>query len=309
MIVDSMSKYEVMKTLRKEFDDEILPYYRKVLFPVAKKTILSRCQRSNTTVNLGWESKLTSSMTEFRILKRGNKEEFNVLFVCSFHWRGQLCYANFFEDGTVVVYSPHCLQRYGERELNLKTNEISNSKVFYDYILKRQESAFSIVLPTPTHPFSIYIGMAHVLFLGDYDCEHTNESFKWLNTCISFNEARYSQSRIMKSLHEMQEYVESNKIDYSIPNNEKPLKAYLKKNEKNLSKIEELKQYLTQKYLLWKLHISFNFEFTKERMDVINKDLTHIEKYLVLLGVNTGSLSPYSKDRGIAWKGEIDYRD
>ena len=30
MITDTMTKYEVMKTLRKEFDEEILPFYRNL---------------------------------------------------------------------------------------------------------------------------------------------------------------------------------------------------------------------------------------------------------------------------------------
>lgn len=54
MILDTMSKYEVMKTLRKEFDEEILPYYYKRILPRIRPLLQQRCQRENRTITLGW---------------------------------------------------------------------------------------------------------------------------------------------------------------------------------------------------------------------------------------------------------------
>jgi hypothetical protein len=42
MILDTMSRYEVMASLRKEFDEEILPFYNKVILKKIKRDISSK---------------------------------------------------------------------------------------------------------------------------------------------------------------------------------------------------------------------------------------------------------------------------
>ena len=162
MITDTMTKYEVMKTLRKEFDEEILPFYRKNIFPQLRSLLQQRCQREKKTINLGWTTKKSSNNTEFKILKCGNAKGDLPLFVCEFRWQNKFCLGNFFPEGNVVIYQAHSLQRYAERVLQ---KEMSIKDVFYKYIAKNQREAYHIVLPTPTHQFSYYFGMAILVFL------------------------------------------------------------------------------------------------------------------------------------------------
>lgn len=305
MITDTMSKYEVMASLRKEFDDFILPHFSRKILPKLQAEISQKCIRENKTISVGWERIPSSPGTNFYVLKRGNKEGHLSLFINEFRWNNKKCYANFFQDGRVVVYQSHCLERYAERVLK---NELDINTVFCN-IVKRQASAFNITLPTPTHRYSQYFGFANALFLGDFDALHPEVPYLWLNTCISFNEARYSQSKIMSSLHEMQKFAEKVKTDFSDVDNKKILSQYLKKNSKTPKKIEEVKKYLVQKVLLWKLHLSFAFDFTELFREEINKQLSYLEDVLKELNVDIKLLSPYSPDHGIAIKGEIDFRD
>lgn len=305
MITDTMTKYEVMRTLRKEFDEEILPLYYRTVLPLLRAKIQQKCLREKKMVNLGWEEVLSTSRNHFKILKRGDQQGDKPLFVCEFIWNRRMCYGNFFPEQHVVIYQGHSLQRYAERVLN---KEIGIKEVFYNYIVKKQCSAYNITLPTPTHNYSQYFGLANALFLGDFDTLNPKVPYLWINTCISYNEARYSQSRIMKSLHELQTFIEGVGDDLSKVENCKQLKDYLKKYRGNERKIEELKRFFILKYLLWQLHISFKFPFTKLFDDEINKSLSYIEKNLVSLDITPAHLSPFSKFNGIAWKGEIDFK-
>lgn len=305
MITDTMTKHEVMNALRKEFDIEILPYYYKSIFPRLKSAIHQRCLREKKSITLGWETKETSSHNVFKILKRGDNESDKPLFVCEFRWNGKLCYGNFFKEQSVIIYQSHSLQRYAERVLN---HNIEIKNVFYEHIVKKQNSAFNIVLPTPTHKFSHYFGLANALFLGDFDERNPKTPFLWVNTCISYNEARYSQSRIMKSLHELQQFVENEGEDLTKIENKNQLNRYIKKYTGNYDKIERLKKFLTQKYLLWKLFLHYNFPFTELFKDEIDLTLNNLEEYMLRLEISPKSLSPFSKTYGIAWKGEIDYQ-
>lgn len=299
MILDTMSKFEVMKTLRTEFDGDILPYYNKKILPLLKQ----RCQRENRKITLGWETVESKGLNTFKILKRGDKEQPLPLFVSEFRWKDRKCYASFYQEGNVVIYQAHCLQRYRERVLQ---KDIPIDDVFYKHILKSPE-AYHIVLPTPTHPYSHYLGMANALFLGDYDIEHLDSNFLWCNTCISYNETNYSQMKIMQSLHFLQEFINKTKCDFSISENEDNFKDYLEQIKKNDDKIQELKKFLTIKYLLWKLLFSFNFEFIDHFKNESEEQVEYIERILREFNIIGKSLSPYSKNYGIACKGEIDY--
>jgi len=305
MIIDSMSKYEVMSSLRKEFDEEILPFYKKVVFPKLNNVLAPRCKREKKTINLGWLEKPSKNLTLFKILQRGTINGPEPLFVSEFRWNNKLCYGNFFQEGNVVVYQAHCLERYAERVLQRK---MPTDQVFYKHILKCQDEAFHIVLPTPSHPFSYYYGMANALFLGDYDNEHLDDNFLWCNTCISYNETRYSQLRITKSLLLIQDFVRKVKYDFCNIENEQYLQKYLKQYENDDEKMQELKDFFIRKYLLWKLHLSFNFDFTEHFRSEVDENISYIERQLKEFNIIPQSLSPYSKNHGIAWRGEIDYR-
>lgn len=303
MILDTMSKYEVMKSLRKEFDEEILPYYNKIILPHIRSLLQSKCQREDRTISLGWVTKKSKGLNTFKILKRGNKEEHLPLFVAEFRWNNKLCFAYFAPKGNVVVYQSHCLLRYSERVLK---QDYDAASVFYNHIVKRQLGAFRIVLPSKTHKHSYYFGIAKALFLGDYDEEHPKENFTWLNTCISYDDARYSQYRIMQSLHDMQSFIETTQ-DFSDPANKVHFEKYLKKHKNDKDKLKAVIKFITQYYLLLQLHLSFNFTFTEVFREEIDARLKHLEHFLSLFNIEVSSLSPFSKNHGIAWKGEIDY--
>ena len=304
MIIDTLSKYEVMAQLRKEFDEEILPYYYRKIRPRIENIIRPQSQREKKTITLGWETVESKGKNLFKILLRGNSTDDLPLFVAEFRWQNKLCFGNFFLEENVVVYQSHSLTRYAQRVLK---NESDISKVFYNYILKRQAEAFHIVLPTRTHKYSIYFGIAKALFLGDFDEKHPKTAYMWLNTCISYDEAKYSQYRIMQSLHDLQKYIESNRCNFSDPKNKEQLQEYIKKYATDENRIKNLRRFLSQYYLLLQLHLNFKFSFTDIFRDEIDLRLDYLKEALNLLGISTNSLSPYSKTHGIAWKGEIDY--
>lgn len=306
MITDTMTKHEVMLSLRKEFDSEILPFYNKVLLPNLNKVLAQKCRREKKTISLGWKEKKSKNLNLFKILERGNLDGPLPLFVCEFRWRNNHCYGNFFMEGNVVVYQAHCLERYAQRVL--EQHDMLIEDVFYKHIVKSQEAAYHIVLPSPTHQFCYYHGTANALFLGDYDCDHLDDNFLWCNTCISYSDTKYSQLRITKSLHSIQDFVRKAKYDLSDKKNEKYLQQYKLKYKNDEGKIQELKTFLIQKYLLWQLHLSFNLEITDHFRNEIEDSLSYIKNQLSVFNICTQSMSPYSKNHGIAWKGEIDYR-
>lgn len=55
MVVDSMSKYEVMDNFRNDFDSEVKPYYDNVLKKRIQPLIRTKAQREKTVITLGWE--------------------------------------------------------------------------------------------------------------------------------------------------------------------------------------------------------------------------------------------------------------
>ena len=50
MIIDTMSKYEVMKYLREEFDEEIIPFYIKRILPRIKPILQQQGKREKKTI-------------------------------------------------------------------------------------------------------------------------------------------------------------------------------------------------------------------------------------------------------------------
>lgn len=299
-----MSKYEVMKYLRKEFDEEILPYYNKRILPRIKPILQQQGKREKRTITLGWETIKSKSLNTFKVLKRGDKDQHFPLFVAEFWWNNKLCFAYFAPECSVIVYQSHCLQRYAERIIK---QNIDVKVVFYNHIIKQQDCAYRIVLPTKTHKYSHYFGVAKALFLGDFDEEHCKDNFVWLNTCISYNDAKYSQYQIMKSLNELQCFRENENCDFSNPMNKKFLEEYLKKYRNEKNKLDAVSKFLIQYYLLLQLHLSFNFTFTEVYREEIDSKLDYLKFFLSKLDIDINLLSPFSGIYRIAEEGEIDY--
>lgn len=307
MVVDSMTKYEVMDELRTDFDSEVKPYYDNRLRKRIQPLIFSKAQRQKSIVSLGWEDYSTKKCNTFKILKRGDVNGDTPEFMAEFFWKNKKNHALFYQQNHVVVFQEHCLERYAERVLGneeLKTGEVIKE------IRKHLNSGFHIVLPTPTHPYSIYFVVANALFLGDYEDlegKYKDKTYNWLNTCISLKEAHATQKGIMHSLASMQDYNIS--IGFN-PIQDKEI-YFKKRNEliKTNEDKERLVDFFKNYYMLYQLFQSFNLPFEVYFKEEIEKDMDFLKNELAMFSVYVEGLSPYGKKNGFAFKGEIDYRD
>lgn len=205
------------------------------------------------------------------------------------------------------VFQEHCLQRYAERVLK---KDISPRQVMFKYIFKHEDSAYHIVLPTPSHPASIYSGFADALFLGDYEMpteETKNISQNWYNTCISLRETHFTQEKILQTLESLQKTVKIigyNPIEH---------KDYYERNKNKILNNDNVKnnfiQFLKNSYMLYQLHLSFKFSFTDIFLDEINTNMNFIKDILIKENIDVDILNPIDKDNGIAIRGEINYKN
>lgn len=305
MIVDSMSKYEVMDELRNDFNSEVKPYYNNNLRKRIQPLIRTRAQREKTVVTLGWDDYSTKKGNAFKILKRGDANGDLPEFMAEFSWNNTKCYALFFRQNSVVVFQKHCLDRYAERVLNKEMQ----AKEVVKYISKYLNSGFHIVLPTPTHPYSIYFSVANALFLGDYEDlegKFKDRSYNWLNTCISLKEAHTTQKGIMRSLANMQEY--TNLIGFN-PIDDKVLYTQRRKGlVKTDNDKERLIEFFKNYYMLYQLFLMSKLPFEDIFNDEIEVDMDFLKNELAGFSVPVEGLSPYGKKHGFAFRGEIDYK-
>ena len=306
MVVDSMTKYEIMNELRTDFDSEVKPYYDKCVRKRIKPLIYFKAQRQKSVINLGWEDYQTKKGNIFKILKRGDLKGDLPEFMTEFVWRNKKCHALFYDNNYVVIFQKHCLERYAERVLDKQ--ELRSEEVL-KMIRSNLDMGFHIILPTPTHPYCIYFVVANALFLGDYEDlegKYKDKTYMWFNTCISLKEAHQTQKGIMLSLANMQKNVISigynpirNKVLY-LNNKNKLLKT--KNNEELL--IEFFKNY----YMLYQLFLLSKLPFEVFFKEEIETDMNFIKKELADFSVSAEGLSPFGKKNGFALKGEIDYK-
>lgn len=302
MIIDTMTKTEVMLSLLKEFKEEIVPLYSKAKKELGKTT-LPRVQRTGKTESIS-KDKESNGRNIFHIIYKVTKDGYSMNAYCEFLWHGKYCYATFF----IVVYQRHCLERYAERVLN---KDIAPDIVFKKYLLDKQDGAFQISLQAPNRERRQFFGLADALFLGDYDeptKDNLNVNLHWYNTCISLKESHATQTGILHSLALMQKYVKE--LGFN------PLDTYLSKEQKKMLKdvrISETKsvsyiEFLKRTYMLHQLQLSLNFPWIYLYINDINSRMERISHKLEKYGINTSSLSPYGKEVGFAIKGEIDYK-
>jgi len=306
MIIDTMTKTEVMLSLLKEFKEEIVPLYSKAKKELGKTT-LPRVQRTGKTESIS-KDKESNGHNIFHIVYKVTKDGYNMNAYCEFLWHGKYCYATFFTDNSVVVYQRHCLERYAERVLN---KDVAPDIVFKKYLLDKQDGAFQISLQAPNRERCQFFGLADALFLGDYDeptKDNLNVNLHWYNTCISLKETHATQTGILHSLALMQKYVKElgfNPLDtYLSKEQKKMLKDVRTSETKSVSYIEFLKR----TYMLHQLQLSLNLPWINLYINDINSRMETISHELKNYGINTASLSPYGKEVGFAIKGEINYR-
>lgn len=308
MIVDSMTKYEVMNELRNDFDKEVKPYYDNVLKKKITQSIYFKAQREKITINLGWDDYCSNNGICYKILKRGNIEKDMPIFMADFCWHKKKCYALFFDNNAVVVLQKHSLDQYADRVLHNKCLE--SEKVIKNHIMKHMDSAFHIVLPSPTHPYCIYFVVANALFLGDYEDiegKYKDKTLNWLNTCISLKETHTTQEGIMHSLANMQKCVMS--IGFNPISDKRRYQMEKKKICKKDSNKESLIDFFKNYYMLYQLFQSFQMPFAECFEEDIDADMGFLKDELKRFSVNLENLSPFGKANGFAIRGEIDYQN
>ena len=166
MIVDSMSKQEVMDYIRKEYNSTILSHFHNHLILYRNK-IYPICDRGKQQkVTLAWETILSKDRTKFHLQVFGNKEGIDSLTITEFDWKCQHCFA-YIKHGLMIVFSEHALRRYEERVRGNDKN--ANIKQTFKYLLKFIPFSYRTVLPSKTHPLSYYFVVIYALFLGDFD--------------------------------------------------------------------------------------------------------------------------------------------
>ncbi len=152
-----MTKTEVMLSLLKEFNEEIVPIYTNALKEL-ERTILPRVQRTGKIEKIAKE-KESSGHIVFHIIFKVTKSGYKMNTYSKFLWHGRHCYATFFKDNSVVVYQRHCLERYAERVIN---KEVSTDIVFKKYLFDNQDSAFQISLQAPNRERCQFFGFDRI---------------------------------------------------------------------------------------------------------------------------------------------------
>jgi hypothetical protein len=305
MIVDSMSKQEVMDYIRREYNSTVLPYfhthiklYRAKIYPI--------CQRGKQKkVILPWEKVLSKNQTVFQFQVFGDKNGIDSVSYVEFDWQGQHCFA-YIKHDLMIVFSQHALRRYAERVLN---RDISSKDIF-NSLLKDISLSYRTVLPSQSHPLNYYFVIINALFLGDFDetsySPTQDEGAIWLNTCISLKETGVSQKGILNTLSLMPFYIKQigfNPFDH-------PDKYF--KSVKELISSRDKKWYallcLSQSvFLIDKLFVMMDLPVSKTVINVFNSEMRYAGVILEMGGIETSKLSPYGAN-GIAIRGELDYK-
>ena len=304
MIVDSMTKLEVMKLLRRDFDTEIKPFFDNSLEDALHKETQRLLSPQKNKIVLPARHKKSSQGLDYAIICTGTRTDYQCSFSTKFRWRNKIYYADLSDHESVTVYSQHAIERYAERHLKDKT--MKTDDVFYKHIERNTNAAFHIVLQFPTHENCLYFGLAGALFLGDYEPKSEHEN--WYNTCVSLNELYESQYRIYNSLAFLCDFVNTIKFNplptyqFEKHTSNKDIQIYLKKNP---SKTDSYIKYLRYTYMLCMLHLSFNFSYSEP--EKIKAYMKKVEDELLRYNVNANELSPYDINDGIALRGELDF--
>ena len=304
MIIDTMTKSEVMRSLRNDFDNEVYPYFEKRKNKY-ESLLKSKAQREKKNVSTPWEEVPTKNKVVFKYKYFAKPDGYEVYFKTEFFWNKRKNFACFYPNKVVLVFSSHCLERYAERVLGKP--EMNAEDVLNKYLLKKC-NAFHIVLPTPKHEFTVYHGFEHALFLGDYDPKYADDDVDdaWLNTCISLKETRHTQEGILRTLSFMTKFV------YDFGDNPLSDMKIAKEADKKATTDElfksDLCDFYCKSYMLVQLHLYYKFPFTAAHLPKYEEKLEMIKNLLAKYSISTSNLSPFGKKNGIALKGEIDFK-
>lgn len=309
MIVDSMSKQEVMKYILKEYNSTIVPHFFKHL-KLYEAKIYPVCERGKQKkVTLPWATILSKDRTVFHHQVFGNKEVIDTLTIVEFDWQKQHCFA-YIKHRLMIVFSEHALRRYEERVMESGVDERLPLDQLFKLLLKYIPFSYRTVLPSQTHPLCYYYVLLDALFLGDFDettfrPEH-NEGEIWLNTCISLKETGVSQKGILNTLRLMPFHIKGigfNPFENEALNDIKKINS-LEPGNKNWGHIKCLCESV---FLIDKLFLMMDLPVSKKVIDCFYTEMRYAEVILKSGGVDVSKLTPYGR-KGIAIRGELDYR-
>lgn len=309
MIVDSMSRADIYRALKKDYEKNVNLYISARIIKY-KTDIQILTAVENHHVQLAWETFVTKDNIKYRLRPEGDRENFFPKVIAEFSWQGRNCFALFTEglNGVIVnVFTDHALNRYAERVLK---KEIHFKDVFYNYILPNMSYAFRTVLPSPNrHAYSKYCTIADGLFLGEFN-QSDKENNDWYNTCISLKETGRSQGKILHTLRSIQKYMNILGFDpfdpdeYDEDNDFIMKPERFPKTEEGLNALKELSRLV---YLLNKQYLFLDFPFYNDYKGKINYDILVSKTFLKAFGIDYTKLTPYGKD-GIAVRGELEYK-
>lgn len=306
MIVDSMSKQEVMSYIRKEYNATILPHFHKYLKQYQAR-IYPVCQRGKQKkVTLPWTTILSKDRTMFHLQIFGNKNSIDSLSIAEFNWQEQHCFA-YIKHGLMIVFSEHALRRYEERVMEHDMDMPIKLKQSFKLLMKYIPFSYRTILPSRTHPLCYYFVVLNALFLGDFDektfCPDQSEGEIWLNTCISLKEAGESQSKILNTLSLIPYYIKDigfnpfEEIDFK--------KTYALHSD--YSKWAALKCLCKSVYLIAKLFVMMDLPVSSAIIKCFHSEMKYAGSLLEIDGTDISKLTPYGRN-GIAIRGELDYK-
>ena len=282
MIIDTMSKTEVMRSIREEFDTHCYPIFSDKLYKY-RDIAFKQIGRTNKAVRKTFLYPTPNGL-EFELQLTITKIQYKALFYLPFYWRGRYCYATLSDERAVDVFQSHALARYSERILD-DNNSVFGLKGIVETIAPKMGNCFSIVLPTPTHTLSQYFAAASALFLGDYDPKITDR-FYWHNTCISPREMGQSQYCIVRTLNELASAIDKTGINPFLTESpedisEKQMAEYLMKQPDYEKEYVDL---LQKEYLLFSLGKEFSLpeKLTIETAPVIQNLENKLRHYGIL---------------------------
>ena len=308
MIVNSMSKADIYRALKKDYERNVNLYISTRIVKY-RTDIQMLTAVENHYVQLAWETFVTKDNIKYRFRPEGDRETFAPKVIAEFAWQGRNCLAFFSEglNGVIVnVFTEHALNRYAERVLK---KEIPFKDVFYTYIFPKMSFAFRTILPSPNrHAYSKYCTIADGLFLGEFNLSD-KENNDWYNTCISLNETGISQGKILHTLKSIQNYMNIlgfNPFDLDEYNEESNFinPDKIPKTEEGLKALKELSRLI---YLINKLYFLLDLPFINEYKGKIDYEILLAKAFLKAFGIDYTKLTPYGKD-GIAVRGELEYK-
>lgn len=308
MIVNSMSKADIYRALKKDYERNVNLYISSRIVKY-RTDIQMLTAVENHYVQLAWETFVTKDNIKYRFRPEGDRETFAPKVIAEFAWQGRNCLAFFLEglNGVIVnVFTEHALNRYAERVLK---KEIPFKDVLYTYIFPKMSFAFRTILPSPNrHAYSKYCTIADGLFLGEFNLSD-KENNDWYNTCISLNETGISQGKILHTLKSIQNYMNIlgfNPFDLDEYNEESNFinPDKIPKTEEGLKALKELSRLI---YLINKLYLLLDLPFINEYKGKIDYEILLAKAFLKAFGIDYTKLTPYGKD-GIAVRGELEYK-